>query len=304
MDLLSYVITSDLEKLKKNLCFGDINQTDENKNSLLMRAIYQANLEIARLLVLNGANLNLKNKDGNTALHIAILKNNLALVKLLIRNKALIELKNNELETPLMLALRLGYKTSYELLLEFEPVLTNKNKRGESLGAYLIYANDLNLFKKNALKYDLLNERDYFNNTLLHLAVKLHRDDFTKVLLQLGLLPNVLNSNNETPLFFAAYTNNFKSASFLMHQMALLTFKNKDGFTIFDIASIRFMSYLEALENSYFYQRYLREFPLHVAVCERNKKNIAKYKTIINQNKKDDFDHLASFYANYYGIII
>ncbi len=300
MNLIDAVLDNNFDTLRYLLRFGDINSKDHNENTLLMLAVNIGNLEMIRFLVLNSANLNLKNKDGNTALHLAVRKNNIAAVKILLRNKAIYEIKNNDLETPLMLALRLGRTFIYQIILEFNPILDNINKKGEGFLAYLIYANDLNLLKKYESNYNLKEVLDYNNNSLLHLSVYLMHNEITKFLLELGLLPNLQNKYLETPLFNAARRENYEGANQLMQYQALLSFKNKEGNSVFEIASSKFGEYLLNLSYDIRYSSYLVKYPLHVAVILNDRLKIEQYNTILNQNKKDDYNNLASFYAKYY----
>ena len=63
------------------------------------------NLAIIKILLQNGANVNMQNRNGRSPLSLAAAGNRLDLVKLLVQNGAQIDLKDNQNQTPLDLAL-------------------------------------------------------------------------------------------------------------------------------------------------------------------------------------------------------
>ena len=72
---------------------GDYNYG--GRTALIDAAIFNK-LEVAKLLIASGANINLKNNHGYTALMIAVLNNRLEMVKLLIDSGAIINVSSNE----------------------------------------------------------------------------------------------------------------------------------------------------------------------------------------------------------------
>jgi len=91
-----------LEAIRKG---ADINACDEDGRSPLMHAILaeDADPEIVRLLIDNGANVNLKDYGQEwTALHFAARDCHIEIVKILIDNGAEIDPRNTFGNTPLM----------------------------------------------------------------------------------------------------------------------------------------------------------------------------------------------------------
>jgi len=72
-NLMSLCIKGDFEKVKEATSAADsqINSQDDGGYSALMYACSNGNLEIVKLLLQLGANLNLETKKGNTALYFA-----------------------------------------------------------------------------------------------------------------------------------------------------------------------------------------------------------------------------------------
>ena len=71
----------------------------------LHSAVSSGNLAIVKILLQNGANVNIQNRTGKSPLSLAAAGNRLDLVKLLVQNGAQIDLKDNQNQTPLDLAL-------------------------------------------------------------------------------------------------------------------------------------------------------------------------------------------------------
>jgi hypothetical protein len=69
---------------------------DENGSTPLHRAAANGHIEISRLLLQNGADVNVKDDGGNTPLHWAAEEDNIDVLHLLVENGADLEAQNNE----------------------------------------------------------------------------------------------------------------------------------------------------------------------------------------------------------------
>ena len=74
--------------------------------------------ELAELLLQNGADINSKNKVGYTPLHYAAQNGYLEIVKLFLENKAQTNIKNKEDSTPLTLATQNGHQEIIDLIMK------------------------------------------------------------------------------------------------------------------------------------------------------------------------------------------
>merc|ERR1719225_2367207 len=72
-----------------------------NGRSALHVAVYDGNLEIVKVLVQKGANINAKDDDGFSPLHIAVYIENLKILKILIQSGAQLNAKDKKNKTPL-----------------------------------------------------------------------------------------------------------------------------------------------------------------------------------------------------------
>ncbi len=87
-----------------------------NGNSALSLALYYGYIDIAKLLIAQGANINVQDTNGNTPLMLAVKSNNIDLVKLLLEKNADISLKDNEEYDALDWAEYLGFSSIIELI--------------------------------------------------------------------------------------------------------------------------------------------------------------------------------------------
>lgn len=93
----------------REMFFGPFTQ-----NNALTKAVWTDNIEMAKLLLDQGCNINAQNGKGNTALNVAALTGNVKMVNLLIDTEADMEIKNEKAATPLLTALDAMFATEEE----------------------------------------------------------------------------------------------------------------------------------------------------------------------------------------------
>lgn len=103
----------------------NLNVTSQESENILMLAAIQNQLELAKLLIDQGAEVN---KPGWTPLHYASTKGHTDMMRLLIESSAYIDAESPNGTTPLMMAAYYGTPQSVKLLLEegADPLLKNK----------------------------------------------------------------------------------------------------------------------------------------------------------------------------------
>src|SRR5437773_2044721 len=83
-DLVQLLCTKKLDRLAEVLTPETVNTRDSGGYSLLHLAARDLNVEVARLLVVRGADVNATDRQKDTALHYAADRNHFPLVQLLI----------------------------------------------------------------------------------------------------------------------------------------------------------------------------------------------------------------------------
>jgi ankyrin repeat protein len=107
MSILEAAISEDLEALKANLSSGNIDEQDEETGFTALHVCAQnGNAEMTKILLENGASVNIKDNYGNTALFKAVFFSNgkTEIIKMLIDSGSNPEDKNDAGMTPRRLA--------------------------------------------------------------------------------------------------------------------------------------------------------------------------------------------------------
>ena len=116
--LFDAIREADIERVK--LCLGNGAQINTKGCHIKTFPLHYAipifnskrnHVEVIKILLQNGAIVNLKNRAGRSPLHIAVEYMNIEVIKLLLQYGALIDLKDNKHQTPIDIALQKGYHT-------------------------------------------------------------------------------------------------------------------------------------------------------------------------------------------------
>ena len=195
------------------------------------------NLEQSCEALINlGADKNVQSGDGEarSPLHIATLKNHANIVKMLILNGAKVNLRNLNRETPMMLAVRHGtFETARMLAKQGNAdveLYCNKGKRvihhaieGQSVPCLKLVAEDCNAS---------LDFADDNKELPFHLAARLGNVDIGRILMakQKDLVDQV-NTEGETALHIAAKHGNFEFVKMLIEMGSSLSTIDRKGYT-------------------------------------------------------------------------
>lgn len=166
-------------------------------NEPLKLAIIKGNLDIVKLLIEKGANINVKYDLYNTPLHIAMINGNLEIVKLLIEKGADVNAKNETNDTPLHIAMIKGNHDIVKLLIEKGADINIENTKLIKPLDSVKDGEILNLFNK-----DLINDEKYkviCNNILLYSIIRNKLKDVNS-LIQSGIDVNITDKDGNKPL--------------------------------------------------------------------------------------------------------
>jgi ankyrin repeat protein len=111
---------------------ANINFTDQDQNSALIRAAYKGHTEIVEKLLSHQANVEIKNKNGDSALIMAAKEGHTRIVEQLIQHGAEINIRGYFKNTPLILAAENGHLPVLIQLLEKGAEINIQNKKGDT----------------------------------------------------------------------------------------------------------------------------------------------------------------------------
>lgn len=164
------------------------------RDQTLFTAVEEGYIEIVRLLIESGVNLNAKDVNGYTPLHIAVERNFSEIAKLLIKSGADLNSKGVGLleETPLHLAIKEGNNEMVKLLLESGADVNARDSDGETPLHTVVWSNKISpesvsetisiLIKHGAD----VNAKNYEGETPLDLAIKTGKERIANELRKYG----------------------------------------------------------------------------------------------------------------------
>lgn len=171
-------------------------KSEFDEKYILHKAVQTRNINIVKLLLEAGANVNTVNKAGNSPLHFALDANNLDIFQLLLNFGANINAKNIDNITPLHLAVKLSNgKDDYIKLIELLLKARGEVNTAIKYNYYTSLHTAAESQNENILKL-MLNARlnaganvsseSYKEETPLHTATKLRNQNIVKLLLDAG----------------------------------------------------------------------------------------------------------------------
>lgn len=269
----SFVAQGNIAELRAYLIKADIGIVDERGNSLLHHAIKYNQTEIFQYLIENSIDINIQNDDGETPLMQCVFYNRVGFLKELIRLNANHLLTNKSGETPFYKACFLGRGLIISLFIEKSlQTMDCKNNNDENIFFALLRAQNVTLFDYFAKEdKDFINSVNYFDETLLHVAVKLNSYDLVEYLLKNKAFVNAKNKAKETPLFYATKYGNSDIFGLLVQYGAIIELHNSYDETLLDVVDYQnFIEYINDKQNSVQYRNYIKDFPLHVAIIKED----------------------------------
>ena len=163
-DVINSINNYDIELLKKSLNLSIVNKQifkifDDDKKPLWTPLIKISTLknqreydnryngkpitksekndvELAKVVIDKGANINYKDRNGNTALHYCVYYKNYELMKYLVDNGANVNAQDNNGNTPLILAIMRDFEKFSDFLIDNGADKNIKNFNGENFFNY------------------------------------------------------------------------------------------------------------------------------------------------------------------------
>jgi len=178
-DIVELLIENGADKFKKYY-----DGASYREDTLLHLAVRGGNIEGAKLLIVNGIEVDIKNKIGETPLNLAVQCSRKKIVELLIENGADINIKDDKDKSPLHYAVDKKNK-------EITQLLINKNDKRDVLLSWdplhkAVWAGDKEMARKLLRKGAGVNAKDEINFTPLNYAILKNNKEITEILVQYG----------------------------------------------------------------------------------------------------------------------
>ena len=158
-------------------------------------------------------------------------------------------------------------KEVYNFLMEFEPKV------------WLMYENDVELFKEYLLIFVDLVQPNKYGDTLLHKAARFGYINIVRVLASHGHDLDVKNEYQQTPLYIAVESGKLEIVKFLISKNVNPNFKDIFGYTLLHVAAkygyVDIMKILISLVDNLGIQNVYQNTPLALAVI-KNEVEIVK----------------------------
>ncbi|RKU30131.1 hypothetical protein C6499_07025 [Candidatus Poribacteria bacterium] len=256
--------TGDLRAMKRYIAEGaDVNAPDESMNiSPLAWSASHGQTEATRLLIENGANVNIKDDNGSTPLHGAVVFGRAEVAKLLVENGANLQVRNDDGGTPAD-ALHLDWRTTgfigglmgVEVERENIPVMqSGRNEIAKLFGVKefdskdIASANDLPgavfIGDLAAVKQGLTDGADpnaqdpQSGSTMLSIAALMGHTEIVALLLEHGADVNAKSRDGGTALHSAAFLGRAETVELLLEKGADTTLRNNTGSAAIDGAKL------------------------------------------------------------------
>lgn len=177
-------------------------------------------IEVAELLLQNGADVDMRDKDGKTALHHASVKGMEEMVELLLQYQAHVNLGDNFGWVPLHLAINVMKVEVLKVLLEHGADVNMKDPNGKAALHLVGPAGRADVVELLLQHGPDINLKDANGNTALHLACFYRWNDVAELLLQHRADIHIRDSSGMTALQLSDHRGSKETADLLLQHGA------------------------------------------------------------------------------------
>ncbi|KAK7495738.1 hypothetical protein BaRGS_00012958 [Batillaria attramentaria] len=208
---------------------ADVNVMSHNRDTPLHIASLVGQTDVAALLISNNADVNVQNDDiGFSPLHVASMRGNVGIVRLLLKSGAEVNLKNARGLTPLYLACGNGRTEIARILLQN---MADTNTKESEIGSTPLHAAAIHNHTKTVrllLAHGAdVNVKADFGLTPLHLASDTGQTEIAELLVHRKADVNVQTKDGVTPLLLAIQHDHLKTARLLITNNADINSTNE-----------------------------------------------------------------------------
>ncbi|MHB1000839.1 MAG: ankyrin repeat domain-containing protein [Armatimonadota bacterium] len=162
-------------------------------------------MKLLKLLIENGADINVKGIDDETPLHMAARTNQNDAARLLIDNGADTNALDSKHQTPLLLVLSNNNETLAEILIEKGADVKASDEDGKTALLLASGKGNPGIISLLISKGGDINAKDNNGYTPLLVSIKNGNIDIVELLIEKGADVKVKNKDGNTPLHYAAY---------------------------------------------------------------------------------------------------
>ncbi|XP_054473980.1 ankyrin repeat domain-containing protein 6b isoform X2 [Anoplopoma fimbria] len=186
----------------------DLDIQDDGEQTALQRAAMVGNSDVISALIQEGCALDRQDKDGNTALHEVSWHGFSQSVKVLVKAGANAHAKNKAGNTALHLACQNGHSQSSKVLLLGGSRPDNKNHVGDTCLHVAARYNHVAVIRILLGAFCSVSEKNLAGDTPLHVAAALNHKKTVRLLLEAGADSHICNNAGQTALDQAREHNN------------------------------------------------------------------------------------------------
>ena len=218
---------------------ADVDAMDKDDRTPLHYAVRKNSLDVAKLLLDRGADVDAMDKDDRTPLHYAVRKNSLDVAKLLLDRGADVDAMDKDDRTPLHYAVRKNALDVAELLLDRGADVDAMDKDDRTPLHYAALKNSVDGAKLLLDRGADVDAMDKDDRTPLHYAVRKNALDVAELLLDRGADVDAMDKDDRTPLHYAALKNSVDGAKLLLDRGADVDAMDKDDRTPLHYAALK-----------------------------------------------------------------
>ncbi|CAI6099874.1 unnamed protein product [Clonostachys chloroleuca] len=207
----------------------------EQKSSGLLEASKSGHVETVKWLV--GQGVNFVTNSGQAPLSSATERGHTAIVKLLLENGAAVDVKGSYGDTPLSRAIYNGQIDIIQLLLEKGAAVDVKGSYRDTPLSRATYNRQIDIIQLLLEKGAAVDGKDKYGWTPLRIAASHGHTDTVRLLLEKGAAVDGKGSYGDTPLSSSAFHGHTDTVQLLLEKGAAVDGKDKDGWTPLRIAA-------------------------------------------------------------------
>lgn len=196
----------------------DLHSTDKFNTTPLMECSNSMNIEIARLLIEHGADVNIQDINGDPVIHWTAFYGDTLFTKLLLDNGAKTNLKSIHSDGVLQVALK-EYQFAVVDLLVSNDVSLNAVSEEDNKFIDAVLTRKARFLKRN-LNASTVNTRDGAGNTLLMIAAQNGLYLMTEILIENKVSLDEINPVGQTALNLAVYNGHVDIVDLLLERGA------------------------------------------------------------------------------------